>query len=278
MILWDSTRDGHWELADLVAGGATNCLRSFYVGQQQMLLGGGKGHARLYAVDLKQHQFALKTEVPGVEDILCLDGDAHKLVVASQLYASTSSKLGVYDSGTGAPVHSFEQRQDPGRPGCIQLRGCSPEIFVTGSRDGAARVWDLRSGQVAMTLRGHRDQILSLQMDELKLVTGSIDCTARVFDLRAATRGATLWVHDETQPVHYVRFSDRLLITGSYPKQIAAYGRSYYFRRNSGRLCMHDFSPAANVSRVNREFTSTFEVGPAASRRSIVMSAPYSEL
>ncbi len=39
-----------------------------------------------------------------------------------------------------------------------------------------------------------------------------------------------------------------------------------------------DFSPAANASRVSREFTSTFDAGPSASRRAVIMSAPYSAL
>ncbi|QHS74143.1 Mdv1p [Saccharomyces paradoxus] len=56
--------------------------------------------------------------------------------------------------------------------------------LATGTKDGIVRLWDLRSGKVIRTLKGHTDAITSLKFDSACLVTGSYDRTVRVWDLR----------------------------------------------------------------------------------------------
>lgn len=56
--------------------------------------------------------------------------------------------------------------------------------LATGTKDGIVRLWDLRSGKVIRTLKGHTDAVTSLKFDSACLVTGSYDRTVRVWDLR----------------------------------------------------------------------------------------------
>ena len=56
--------------------------------------------------------------------------------------------------------------------------------LATGTKDGVVRLWDLRSGKVIRTLKGHTDAITSLKFDSACLVTGSYDRTVRIWDLR----------------------------------------------------------------------------------------------
>jgi guanine nucleotide-binding protein G(I)/G(S)/G(T) subunit beta-1 len=63
-----------------------------------------------------------------------------------------------------------------------------PNIFVSGSCDSTARVWDARTGTNSqMILRGHQSDInaVSLFSDGFAVGTGSDDSTCRFFDLRA---------------------------------------------------------------------------------------------
>lgn len=56
--------------------------------------------------------------------------------------------------------------------------------FVTGSEDGNVRLWDMSTGKVIRTFRGHEDRVSSAAFsgDGSKVVTGSWDGTARLWD------------------------------------------------------------------------------------------------
>ena len=60
--------------------------------------------------------------------------------------------------------------------------------LVSGSGDGAVRMWDMRTGQAHRTLLGHTGPVTCLQFDEIHVVSGSLDKSVRVrpsFDLAA---------------------------------------------------------------------------------------------
>lgn len=52
--------------------------------------------------------------------------------------------------------------------------------LVSGSGDGAVRMWDMRTGQAHRTLAGHTAPVTCLQFDELHVVSGGLDKTIRV--------------------------------------------------------------------------------------------------
>src|SRR5262245_13677493 len=57
--------------------------------------------------------------------------------------------------------------------------------LVTGSWEGAVRLWDLRTGKQIRTFKGHADMItaVALSRDSKRLVTASVDGTARLWDV-----------------------------------------------------------------------------------------------
>ena len=54
--------------------------------------------------------------------------------------------------------------------------------LVSGSGDGAVRMWDMRTGQAHRTLLGHTGPVTCLQFDEIHVVSGSLDKSVRVRD------------------------------------------------------------------------------------------------
>ena len=52
--------------------------------------------------------------------------------------------------------------------------------LVSGSGDGAVRMWDMRTGQAHRTLLGHTGPVTCLQFDEIHVVSGSLDKSVRV--------------------------------------------------------------------------------------------------
>src|SRR5262249_17921986 len=63
---------------------------------------------------------------------------------------------------------------------------------VTGSRDGSATMWDVKTGRPLRTLRGHTQsvEVITFSPDGRRIVTGSSDGTARIWD--AATGSEVL--------------------------------------------------------------------------------------
>ncbi|KAI0638999.1 WD40 repeat-like protein [Trametes polyzona] len=133
--------------------------------------------------------------------------------------------------------------------GAVQFWGYG---LVSGSGDGAVRMWDMRTGQPHRTLLGHTGPVTCLQFDELHIVTGSLDKSIRIWDVRtggifetlkydhavtalqfdtrkivAATgengvkiynrtsmQQSTLLTNGHTRPVERLRYMDRYMVSG----------------------------------------------------------------
>ena len=67
-------------------------------------------------------------------------------------------------------------------------------------------------------------------------------------------------------------------MTASYTRAPRPYKPRQWYRANAGRVSVLDFSPAANVTRVNAEYRSTFEPEPERSAYTAALAAPYDDL
>ncbi|RXW18437.1 hypothetical protein EST38_g7407 [Candolleomyces aberdarensis] len=84
--------------------------------------------------------------------------------------------------------------------------------LVSGSGDGAVRMWDMRTGQAHRTLSGHTGPITCLQFDELHIATGSLDKTLRLWDLRTGSVVETMQFEN---PVTSLQFDTRKIVAAT---------------------------------------------------------------
>jgi WD40 repeat protein len=144
----------------------------------------------------------------------------------------------IWDVTSGRSLRKFT---DPAN--CVDTAAFSPnaKLVVAASNfcfaqftsvPGTTRIWDVASGHISRTLRGHTDRILSAAFspDGKLVVTASFDGTARVWDMASGRSRHALVGH--TGPVEDAAFSSdgKLVVTASDDKTAriwdAATGRS----------------------------------------------------
>jgi WD40 repeat protein len=78
--------------------------------------------------------------------------------------------------------------------------------IVCGGWDKTIRVWDLESGELLCTLKGHTDIVNSVHVSEGRIVSGSSDKTIRIWHLESGEPLRTLEGH--THQVNSVHASE----------------------------------------------------------------------
>ncbi|KAF4511514.1 hypothetical protein G6O67_003302 [Ophiocordyceps sinensis] len=77
-------------------------------------------------------------------------------------------------------------------------------MLATGSYDMTIKIWDIETGEVMRTLRGHTGTVRTLQFDESKLISGSFDETIKIWNWQTGECLSTLQCHtDGVLSVHY---------------------------------------------------------------------------
>jgi F-box and WD-40 domain protein CDC4 len=89
------------------------------------------------------------------------------------------------------------------------------DTLVSGGCDRDVRVWDLRTGEGRMVLRGHTSTVRCLKMrDSRTAISGSRDTTLRVWDIESGLCRAVLVGH--LASVRCLEISGDLVVSGSY--------------------------------------------------------------
>ncbi|XP_066265197.1 beta-TrCP-like [Branchiostoma lanceolatum] len=121
----------------------------------------------------------------------------------------------------------FLQRNwDIGRCRITEIRGHSDKVLsvafegrrmASGSADKLVRVWDIKTGNLLHTLKGHTKGIWCLQFFTKHLIlSGSYDSTIKIWNLRTNTCARTLFGHEG--PVWALVRKDVMMVTGSQDK------------------------------------------------------------
>ncbi|KAH9075679.1 WD40-repeat-containing domain protein [Lactarius deliciosus] len=95
--------------------------------------------------------------------------------------------------------------------------------LVSGSGDGAVRMWDMRTGQAHRTLLGHTGPVTCLQFDEIHVVSGSLDKSVRIWDLRT---GGIFETVKYDHGVTALQFDSRKIISAAGENGVKIYNRT----------------------------------------------------
>jgi len=95
--------------------------------------------------------------------------------------------------------------------------------LVSGSGDGAVRMWDMRTGQAHRTLLGHTGPVACLQFDEIHVVSGSLDKSVRIWDLRT---GGIFETVKYDHAVTALQFDSRKIISAAGENGVKIYNRT----------------------------------------------------
>ncbi|KAI9572587.1 WD40-repeat-containing domain protein [Boletus coccyginus] len=95
--------------------------------------------------------------------------------------------------------------------------------LVSGSGDGAVRMWDMRTGQAHRTLLGHTGPVTCLQFDEIHIVSGSLDKSIRIWDVRS---GRVFETVQYDHGVTALQFDTRKIIAATGENGVKIYNRT----------------------------------------------------
>ncbi|KAF9535760.1 WD40-repeat-containing domain protein [Crepidotus variabilis] len=123
--------------------------------------------------------------------------------------------------------------------------------LVSGSGDGAVRMWDMRTGQAHRTLTGHTGPVTCLQFDEIHIASGSLDKTLKVWDLR--TGGIFETIHFD-HAVTGLQFDSRKIVTAAGENGIKVYNRTS--RQTTTLLTNGHTKPAQRLRYMDRYLVS----------------------
>ena len=134
--------------------------------------------------------------------------------------AASAFLLGTHPSlGARSPVLGLMERG----PQCLTkiapflLEPRPLAMALSGCHDSTLRLWDLREGRCAVTLKGHRCRVHAVAADfgSMQALSGSGDNTLRLWDLREGRCTATLEGHGDEVTAVTADFGSMQALSGS---------------------------------------------------------------
>jgi hypothetical protein len=138
------------------------------------------------------------------------------VATGKQLHVYRGHEWGVLSVAIWQPKPDADADMAPIEAAAAKDAALKPRI-ITGSADNTARIWDLETGNVLVTLAGHTAAVASVAFspDGMRALTGSQDNTAKLWDATTGNQILTLKAH--AQEVTAVSFSadGRYVLTAS---------------------------------------------------------------
>lgn len=124
-----------------------------------------------------------------IEPLLTLEGHTEGVWSAAFSYygrhivSRTRHTVGLWDAETGALLKNLHPHDDEEEILCAGFTSHDIACCVTASRDDTACVWNVQTGELLQTLRGHEGSVFRAVFDEFgsRVVTASEDGTARIW-------------------------------------------------------------------------------------------------
>lgn len=139
--------------------------------------------------------------------------------IPNHLFPSTAASAGHFAVPTPPSADgSWDMYED--FVGGVQFWGYG---LVSGSGDGAVRMWDMRTGQAHRTLMGHTGPVTCLQFDEMHIASGSLDKSIRIWDVRT---GGTFETLKYDHAVTALQFDTRKVIAATGENNVKIYNRT----------------------------------------------------
>ncbi|KAJ3789717.1 WD40-repeat-containing domain protein [Lentinula aff. detonsa] len=152
-------------------------------------------------------------------DILWAIAHPTPSTLANNLFAGAAASVGTFAVPMPPRADgSWDMYED--YVGGVQFWGYG---LVSGSGDGAVRMWDMRTGQAHRTLVGHSAPVTCLQFDEIHIASGSLDKTIRIWDVRTGGVFETL---KYDHPVAALQFDTRKVIAATGENGVKIYNRT----------------------------------------------------
>ncbi|KAJ6573994.1 WD40-repeat-containing domain protein [Mycena vulgaris] len=168
-------------------------------------------------------------------------------ILPNNMFSSAAASVGTFAVPTPPYADgSWDMYED--FVGGVQFWGYG---LVSGSGDGAVRMWDMRTGQAHRTLLGHSAPVTCLQFDEIHIASGSLDKTIRIWDLRTGGIFETL-KYDHA--VTGLQFDTRKIIAATGENGIKIYNRTSM--QNSTLLTNGHLKPVERLRYMDRYLVS----------------------
>ncbi|KAJ3907063.1 WD40-repeat-containing domain protein [Lentinula edodes] len=152
-------------------------------------------------------------------DILWAIAHPTSSTLANNLFAGAAASVGTFAFPMPPRADgSWDMYED--YVGGVQFWGYG---LVSGSGDGAVRMWDMRTGQAHRTLAGHSAPVTCLQFDEVHIASGSLDKTIQIWDVRTGGVFETLRYD---HPVTALQFDTRKVIAATGENGVKIYNRT----------------------------------------------------
>jgi RNA polymerase sigma factor (sigma-70 family) len=151
------------------------------------------GTARVWDPATGQERFCFKAKAKYRISAMALSCDGKLLATVAQLVPDKpgtmviAGEIALWDTHTGKPIRAWEDEAGP------LAAAFSPDgtLLATGGYDGLVKVWDVATGVLRTSLKGHTKYILTLAFtkDGTLLASGSWDGTVKVWRVEPGAAG-----------------------------------------------------------------------------------------